>query len=98
MDIVAAADAYMADPSTTAFLFGEGYRLDLAKAVRAHEWASVTTANDKVTDHLKRAAVRIPTRFPGLIGSVPPHPSGGRGSPPMGVNVQRCLTLKPTLQ
>ncbi|KQP62797.1 hypothetical protein [Methylobacterium sp. Leaf112] len=57
-DIVAAVDAFMADPGTTAFLFGEGYRLDLAEAVRAHEWASVTTANEDATDHLKRAAVR----------------------------------------
>ncbi|KQO66052.1 hypothetical protein ASF22_05130 [Methylobacterium sp. Leaf87] len=57
-DIVAAVDAFMADPGTTAFLFGEGYRLDLAEAVRAHEWASVTTANKDATDHLKRAAVR----------------------------------------
>ncbi|WP_156368999.1 hypothetical protein [Methylobacterium sp. Leaf100] len=36
-DIVAAVDAFMADPNTTAFLFGEGYRLDIAEAVRAHE-------------------------------------------------------------
>lgn len=57
-DIVAAVNAFMADPSTSAFLFGEGYRIDLAEAVRMHEWASVTTANEKATDHLKRAAVR----------------------------------------
>ncbi|TXM72815.1 hypothetical protein FV218_12480 [Methylobacterium sp. WL69] len=57
-DIAAAVDAFMDDPSTSAFLFSEGYRIDLAEAVRAHEWASVTTSNEKATDHLKRAAVR----------------------------------------
>jgi hypothetical protein len=57
-DMAAAVDAFMADSSTPAFLFGEGYRIDLAEAVHAHEWASVTTANDKATDHLKRKAVR----------------------------------------
>ncbi len=41
-DIGAAVDAYMADPTTTAFLFGDGYRIDLAEAVRSHEWAAVT--------------------------------------------------------
>jgi hypothetical protein len=57
-DIAAAVGAFMADQNTSAFLFGEGYRIDLAEAVRAHEWASVTTANKDATDHLKRAAVR----------------------------------------
>ncbi|KQP10119.1 hypothetical protein ASF28_02880 [Methylobacterium sp. Leaf99] len=57
-DIAAAVDAFMADPSKSTFLFGEGYRIDLAEAVRAHEWASVTAVNKDATDHLKRAAVR----------------------------------------
>lgn len=57
-DIAAAVEAFIANPSTSAFLFGEGYRIDLAEAARAHEWASVTTANKDATDHLKRAAVR----------------------------------------
>ena len=48
----------MADPTTTVFLFGDGYRIDLAKAVRSHEWASVTVATKDATEHLKRAAVR----------------------------------------
>ena len=57
-DIAAAVDAFMADTSASAFLFGEGYRIDLAEVVRAHEWASVTTANTDATDYLKRASVR----------------------------------------
>lgn len=57
-DIGAAVDAYMADPTTTAFLFGDGYRIDLAEAVRTHEWAAVTVATKDATEHLKRAAVR----------------------------------------
>lgn len=62
-DIASAVNAYVADPSTTVFLFREGYCLDLAEAVRAHEWASVTTAKHKATDHLKRAAVRTAILF-----------------------------------
>ncbi|MCJ2083537.1 hypothetical protein [Methylobacterium sp. J-090] len=57
-DIAAAEDAFMADPSTSAFRFGEGYRIDLAEAVHAHAWASVTTANTDAADHPKRAAMR----------------------------------------
>ena len=57
-DVVAAVEAFMADPTTTAFLFGDGYRIDLAEAVRSHEWASVTVANKDTTEHLCRAAVR----------------------------------------
>jgi len=57
-DVVAAVDAYMADPTTTLFVMGEGYGLDLAEAVRTHEWAFVTVSHSTATDHLKRAAVR----------------------------------------
>lgn len=57
-DVDAAVDAFMADPTTTAFLFGDGYRIDLVEAVRLHEWASVTAANEGATEHLKRVAVR----------------------------------------
>lgn len=57
-DIVAAVDAFMADHTTTAFLFGDGYRIDLAEAVRLHEWASVTFGTKDASEHLKRAAVR----------------------------------------
>jgi hypothetical protein len=57
-DVVAAVEAFMADPTTTAFLFGDGYQIDLAEAVSSHEWAKVTVANKDTTDHLRRAAVR----------------------------------------
>lgn len=57
-DVVAAVDAFMADPTTTAFLFGDGYQIDLSEAVSSHEWAKVTVANKEATEHLKRAAVR----------------------------------------
>jgi hypothetical protein len=57
-DVQAAVDAFMADPTTTAFLFGDGYQIDLAEAVSSHEWAKVTVANKDTTDHLRRAAVR----------------------------------------
>jgi len=57
-DVVAAVEAFMADPTTTAFLFGDDYQIDLADAVSSHEWAKVTVANKDTTDHLRRAAVR----------------------------------------
>jgi len=57
-DLAAAVDAFMADPTTTAFLFGDGYWIDLAEAVRSHEWASVTVGTKDATEHLKRTAVR----------------------------------------
>jgi hypothetical protein len=57
-DLHAAVDAYMADPTTTLFVMGESYGLNLAEAVRLHEWASVTVAHSTATDHLKRTAVR----------------------------------------
>lgn len=57
-DVVAAVDAFIADPTATAFLLGDGYRIDLAEAVSSHEWAKVTVANKEATEHLKRVAVR----------------------------------------
>jgi hypothetical protein len=57
-DVVAAVDAFMADPTTTLFVFGDGYRLDLAAAVRSHPWAATTISTAEATEHLKRAAVR----------------------------------------
>jgi hypothetical protein len=57
-DVVAAVDAFMADPSMTSFLFCNDYQIDLAEAVSRHEWAKVTVANKEATEHLKRVAVR----------------------------------------
>ena len=57
-DVVALVDAFIADTTTTLFVFGERYRIDLAAAVRSHAWAALTFATDGVPEHLKRAAVR----------------------------------------
>ena len=57
-DIAAAVDAFLADRSTSPFLLGEGYQIDLAETVGAHEWASLTTAKESAKDHFERAAVR----------------------------------------
>ncbi|WP_132254418.1 hypothetical protein [Methylobacterium segetis] len=57
-DVLAAVDAYLADPTTSLFLMGDGYGLDLDAAVRSHAWAAQTVFNAEATDHLKRAAVR----------------------------------------
>ncbi|POR40016.1 hypothetical protein [Methylobacterium sp. V23] len=57
-DVVTAVDAFMADPTNREFLFGDGYRIDLAEAVQSHEWAKVTITNTDATEHLKRVAVR----------------------------------------
>lgn len=59
-DVVAAVEAFMTDQNTTAFLFGDGYQIDLAEAVRSHAWASVTLGTKDATEHLKRVAVRTP--------------------------------------
>lgn len=41
------------------YLLSTNYcRIDLAEAVRSHEWASVTVRTKDATEHLKRAAVR----------------------------------------
>ncbi|WP_336490490.1 hypothetical protein [Methylobacterium nigriterrae] len=60
-DVRAAVEAYMADPTTTLFVFGEGYGLNLAEAVRSYEWARQTVASAEASGHLKRAAVRTAT-------------------------------------
>lgn len=57
-DVEAAVDAFLVDPTTTTFMIGRGYQIDLAEAVRAHEWASVTIGTKDATEHLKRTAVR----------------------------------------
>ncbi|MCJ2034601.1 hypothetical protein [Methylobacterium sp. J-068] len=75
---------FMADPTMSLFVIGDGYRLDLAAAVRAHEWASVTVPTKGATEHLKRAghdrglALPIPT-FDGERGHFE-HSMSGSGS------------------
>ncbi|KQO69773.1 hypothetical protein [Methylobacterium sp. Leaf89] len=57
-DVAAAVDAYMADPTTTLFLFGDGYRIDLAGAVEGSRFASLVVKDVHAADHHKRVAVR----------------------------------------
>lgn len=57
-DIAEAVDAFMADPTTSLFVFGEGYRLDLVAAVRAHPFANATISGGDATPSRKRKAVR----------------------------------------
>lgn len=57
-DVGAAVDAFMADPTTTLFMLGEGYGVDLAAAVAAQAWATREMANPDATDHIRRHAVR----------------------------------------
>ncbi len=57
-DVAAAVDAFMADPTTTLFMLGEGYGVDLAAAVATQAWATREMANPEATEHLKRHAVR----------------------------------------
>jgi hypothetical protein len=57
-DIRAAVDAFLADPTTTLFMLGEGYGVDLAAAVAAQAWATKEMADPKATEHIRRHAVR----------------------------------------
>lgn len=57
-DVAAAVDAFMADPTTTLFMLGEGYGVDLAAAVAAQTWATKEMADPKATEHIRRHAVR----------------------------------------
>ncbi|WP_264046160.1 hypothetical protein [Methylobacterium flocculans] len=57
-DVVGAVNAFMADFTTGAFLFGDGYRIDVVAAVSSHERAKLTVANKDATEHLRRADVR----------------------------------------
>lgn len=57
-DVVAAVDAFMADPTrATAFPMGDSYRLDLVAAVAASKFARETVISPDAAEHLKRAAV-----------------------------------------
>lgn len=56
-DLRTAVDAYMADPTTTLFMVGKGYCLNLAEAVRAQDWARAAVGNGDAPDLFKRATV-----------------------------------------
>ena len=58
VDLDAAVEAFMADPSLTAFLMGEGYTADLAAAVRASSFAAEMIADAGIKPQSKRNAVR----------------------------------------
>ncbi|KAB1072876.1 hypothetical protein [Methylobacterium soli] len=57
-DLHAAVDAYMADPTTTLFMMGEGYGLDLAEAVRGHEPTRKVLASPDESATFKRTMVQ----------------------------------------
>ncbi|GJD97616.1 hypothetical protein OCOJLMKI_4849 [Methylobacterium iners] len=57
-EVDAAVDAYMADPLAPTFVFREGYRLNLAKAVRRHPGADDVVSRGKVGPALVRPFVR----------------------------------------
>lgn len=56
-EVAAAVDAYMADPLAPPFIFKEGYRLNLAKAVRRHPGADDVVKSGKVGPALVRPFV-----------------------------------------
>jgi hypothetical protein len=53
-DVVAAEDAFMQDPSTTLFVFGEGYQIDLAASVGASSFATRVVNDGHATETHKR--------------------------------------------
>ncbi|ACS43776.1 hypothetical protein [Methylorubrum extorquens] len=57
-EVVAAVDAYMADPTTGLFMIGEGYGVDLAAAVAANGWATERYNAKGATEAHRRHAVR----------------------------------------
>lgn len=57
-DLDAAVEAFMADPSLTAFLMGGGYTADLAAAVTASSFAAEMIADPVIKPQSKRNAVR----------------------------------------
>lgn len=57
-DVAGVVNAFMADPSRGVILFGEGYEIDVAKAVADHPFAAALLAKPWAGDDLRRAAVR----------------------------------------
>ena len=57
-EVTAAIEAFLADPRTPTFVFKEGYRLDLAKAVRRHPGADDFVNRGNAGPSLKRPFVR----------------------------------------
>ncbi|MBX9933005.1 MAG: hypothetical protein K2Y56_15935 [Methylobacterium sp.] len=57
-DVAAAVDAFLADPSLTTFLMGDGYSLDLHGAVSDSPFALGMMANPVAKASSKRSAIR----------------------------------------
>ncbi|GJE44498.1 hypothetical protein [Methylobacterium soli] len=57
-EVDAAVDAFLADPMAPPFVFKEGYRLNLGKAVRRHPGADDFVNRREVGTQLKRPFVR----------------------------------------
>ncbi|WP_238182812.1 hypothetical protein, partial [Methylobacterium trifolii] len=57
-DVVELVEAYMADPTTTLYVFGDGFGLDLAGAVRSRGWATQIVTDINASELVKRVAVR----------------------------------------
>lgn len=57
-EVDAATDAFMAEPMALPFVFKEGYRLNLAKAVRRHPGANDFVNRSGAGPLLKRPFVR----------------------------------------
>jgi hypothetical protein len=57
-EVTAAVEAFLADPRGPTFVFKEGYRLDLGKAVRRHPGADDFVNRGNAGPALKRPFVR----------------------------------------
>ncbi|KQP33784.1 hypothetical protein ASF49_07910 [Methylobacterium sp. Leaf104] len=57
-NVGAAIDAYLADPSITAFAFEDGARIDLTDGAPRQAWACVADADAMSVARLKRGVVR----------------------------------------
>ena len=68
-DVIAAADAYMADARTGAFPLGGSYRLDLNAAVRAHPCALEMLGKAETDYRRRRSLVLI-----ALLSAQPERP------------------------
>ena len=57
-NVGAAVDAYLADPTITAFAFEDGARIDLTDGATLKEWACIADADAISVARLKRCVVR----------------------------------------
>lgn len=57
-ELQSAVIAFMTDPLMGAYVFPEGYLVDIGAAVRSNEWAFAQYRSPKSTSVMKRVAVR----------------------------------------